>query len=129
MVPVLLEKQEFLRPARGVLVGDGATYMWCPPRICSGPRPFLPVYAAPVVNTGEIWHLIPADDVQLYLPLNFKSGGSLQPLLECLYDIKAWMRLNFLHLNENKTEVIVFGHPDLLDASSLGPLTRTFTPL
>lgn len=34
------------------------------------------------------------------------------------------MDLNFLNLNENKTEVIVFGHPECLNDSvgALGPL-------
>ncbi len=47
-----------------------------------------------------------ADDTQLYLPL--KAGDSIQPLLECIADIKKWLSNNFLQLNENKTE-IVFG--------------------
>ncbi len=48
-----------------------------------------------------------ADDTQLYLPL--KAGDSIQPLLECIADIKKWLSNNFLQLNENKTEIIVFG--------------------
>lgn len=32
--------------------------------------------------------------------------------------LKAWMARNFLHLNEKKTEVIVFG-PDIIGGSSL----------
>ncbi len=48
-----------------------------------------------------------ADDTQLYLPLKF--GDSIQPLLECISDIKKWLSNNFLQLNENKTELIVFG--------------------
>ena len=48
----------------------------------------------------------------------------MQPLLNCLKDIKTWMDLNFLIVNENKTEIVMFGHPDLLDDSdgTLGPL-------
>lgn len=33
------------------------------------------------------------------------------------------MNLNFLNLNGDKTEIIVFGHPELLDVDYLGPLT------
>ncbi len=32
----------------------------------------------------------------------------LAPLLQCLEEIKAWMALNFLNFNENKTEVMLF---------------------
>ena len=48
----------------------------------------------------------------------------MQPLLNCLKDIKTWMDLNFINLNKNKTEIIMFGRPYLLDTSdgALGPL-------
>ncbi len=49
-----------------------------------------------------------ADDTQMYLPLKLKDIGSLAPLLQCLEEIKAWMALNFLNFNENKTEVMLF---------------------
>lgn len=32
------------------------------------------------------------------------------------------MNLNFLNLNGDKTEVIVFGHPELLEGGTLCPL-------
>lgn len=64
-----------------------------------------------------------ADDIQIYLPLNAKKKSSLQPLVDCMKDIKKWMNLNFLNLNDDKTEIMVFGHHDLLDVDSLGPLT------
>ncbi len=41
-----------------------------------------------------------ADDSQLYVPL--KSRHSLQPLMDCLKDIKNWMANNFLQLNNEK---------------------------
>ena len=34
---------------------------------------------------------------------------SVNPLLQCLHDIKAWTSWNFLNFNEEKTEVMVFG--------------------
>jgi len=38
-------------------------------------------------------------------------NSALQSLFDCFSDIKEWMSANFLHLNESKTEVIVFGPP------------------
>lgn len=65
-----------------------------------------------------------ADDVQVYLPLKFPATDALQCVHNCMVDIKQWMDLNFLKLNESKTEVVLFGRPDLVKplASSLGPL-------
>lgn len=65
-----------------------------------------------------------ADDVQVYLPLKVPAKESLQAVINCMSDIKTWMDLNFLKLNENKTEVVLFGRPELVQvlASSLGQL-------
>uniref|UniRef100_A0A3B4FFR0 Reverse transcriptase domain-containing protein n=1 Tax=Pundamilia nyererei TaxID=303518 RepID=A0A3B4FFR0_9CICH len=62
-----------------------------------------------------------ADDLQIYLPL---KSGSDQPqlLLRCLDDVKQWLSLNFLQLNENKTEVVIFGNFNHID-STLGTLS------
>ncbi|XP_061086404.1 uncharacterized protein LOC133121220 [Conger conger] len=71
-----------------------------------------------------------ADDVQIYLPVKSQCKKSLQLLLACLKDLKNWMDANFLHLNENKTEVIMFGHPAQLEdiVGALGPLTPKNVP-
>ena len=50
-----------------------------------------------------------ADDSQIYVPHKKKDEHSVRRLLTCLDDIKAWMALNFLHFNDKKTEVMVFG--------------------
>uniref|UniRef100_A0A669BHY4 Reverse transcriptase domain-containing protein n=1 Tax=Oreochromis niloticus TaxID=8128 RepID=A0A669BHY4_ORENI len=69
-----------------------------------------------------------ADDIQIYLPLRLDCKDSLQPLFACLSDVKTWMALNFLHLNESKTEVIVFGLPkDPNSFDFMGPLTSECT--
>ncbi len=49
------------------------------------------------------------DDTQIYLPVREYNSNSLDALLACLHDVKDWMAANFLKLNENKTDVIVFG--------------------
>lgn len=50
-----------------------------------------------------------ADDTQLYLPLKQNDNSSVKLLLDRLADIKAWMAMNFLHFNESKTEIVIFG--------------------
>lgn len=78
-----------------------------------GPILFL-IYLLPlgdILNKYNISFHCFADDIQFYLPLKPDSCTTLQPLLNCLSDIKCWMASNFLTLNENKTEVIIFGTP------------------
>ncbi len=58
-----------------------------------------------------------ADDSQLYLPLKHKNV--LDSLCACLSDLKAWMSLNILNLNESKTEIIVFGSSEVPNISHL----------
>uniref|UniRef100_A0A8C6L025 Reverse transcriptase domain-containing protein n=1 Tax=Nothobranchius furzeri TaxID=105023 RepID=A0A8C6L025_NOTFU len=50
-----------------------------------------------------------ADDTQLYLSINPDEPNRLGTLQACLEDIKHWMTLNFLLLNQDKTEVLIFG--------------------
>lgn len=56
----------------------------------------------------KISYHIYADDTQLYLPLD-SGRDSVSSLLACLNDVRKWMDENFLQLNDNKTEVILFG--------------------
>ena len=51
-----------------------------------------------------------ADDSQLYVdfsPCDEKTA--LANLQRCLQEVREWLRENFLLLNENKTEVVIFG--------------------
>ena len=58
-----------------------------------------------------------ADDIQLYVSFTPTSTGlsNAKEILEnCIDDIRVWMGLNGLKLNENKTEFIVFGSKSML---------------
>ncbi len=68
-----------------------------------------------------------ADDIQLYLPVKSDENTSLQPLFDCLSEVKSWLADNFLQLNDSKTEVVVFGRPDIANTLSnmLAPITNT----
>ena len=50
-----------------------------------------------------------ADDTQIYLPLMPNDYTPFESLCHCIYEIDKWMSQNFLQLNKNKTEVVVFG--------------------
>uniref|UniRef100_A0A8C6V627 Reverse transcriptase domain-containing protein n=1 Tax=Neogobius melanostomus TaxID=47308 RepID=A0A8C6V627_9GOBI len=65
-----------------------------------------------------------ADDTQIYLPLKKCDSRAAASLLDCLEDLKLWMSLNFLKLNQEKSEVIVFspsspGHAPSVDLGIL----------
>ncbi len=66
-----------------------------------------------------------ADDTQLYLAIDPSSEmgteSAIRQIQLCLTDIKNWMESNFLKLNDDKTEVIVFGSLSML--SDIGKIT------
>ena len=74
-----------------------------------------------ILNYHGIGHHIYADDTQLYI--SFKSNNplaSLPKLNNRISDIRVWMIMNKLKLNDSKTEFIVFRSPQAKqDLSSL----------
>ena len=50
-----------------------------------------------------------ADDTQLYIAVSPDDTGPIDSLFNCILDIKSWMAVNFLQLNQDKTEVLVIG--------------------
>ncbi len=54
-----------------------------------------------------------ADDTQLYLSTHPNPNLAVTTLTACLGEIKAWMHIHFLKLNESKTELCV-GMPTAL---------------
>jgi hypothetical protein len=77
-----------------------------------GPLLFV-LYIAPVsdiVCERAITNHGYADDSQLYCAFHhIERQQSLQSLELCVMDIKSWMKRNWLKLNDDKTEVMVFG--------------------
>ena len=69
-----------------------------------------------------------ADDVQIYLPLQSNSTNAFLPFLNCLQDVKSWLNANFLTLNENKTEIIIFDQNPHISPCSLGALDANIHP-
>lgn len=57
------------------------------------------------------------------------NGLSADSLLRCLDKLKAWMALGFLHFNEQKTEVTVFGGFSETTTMDLGSLTQFVKPI
>ncbi len=56
-----------------------------------------------------------ADDTQLYLSFDpSEAQSALTRLNNCLSDIRDWMAANFLKLNDDKTELVLIGHPKRL---------------
>lgn len=82
-----------------------------------GPK-FFTVYSAPVAQICRQHSLnvhMYADDTQLYLAFDLSSIGDDENILSrvevCIADIKRWMTLNKLKLNEDKTEFLIISTP------------------
>ena len=93
-----------------------------------GPQSFT-VYTSPVRDI--IWkynfnYHVYADDTQLYI--TFKSSqepadSCITTLDKCIQEIRSWMRQNFLKLNDEKTEFLLFGSRQQLSKVSLPFIT------
>ena len=55
-----------------------------------------------------------ADDTQLYIAVSPDDTGQIDALFNCIVDIKSWMAVNFLQLNQDKTEVLREGQREKL---------------
>ena len=63
-------------------------------------------------NHNILFHLY-ADDQQVYLSFNPSIAGNenlcIKKIETCIQDIRVWMKMNLLKLNDGKTEVIKIG--------------------
>jgi len=77
-----------------------------------GPLLFT-LYSSPVADiiiSHGIDFMLYSDDTQLYMTC--KVGNDARAKIEaCVDDIRDWMRENYLVLNDNKTELMVFESP------------------
>ena len=65
-----------------------------------------------VIKKNKIAYHSYADDTQIYIALSPNDYSPIDNLCNCIEQINAWMTQNFLQLNKDKTEIIVFGAPD-----------------
>ena len=88
-----------------------------------GPQWFL-IYTYPLRNIVSKYNLSYhsyADDTQLYMsfkPSQKDADTCISCLEDCIRDIRLWMKHNFLKLNDDKSEFILFGsHQQLAKVS------------
>ncbi len=77
---------------------------------------------------GASYHCY-ADDTQLYIPFKRNDKSALYQLTACLQELKAWLTNNFLHLNDDKTRIVLFRPNEKTDLSTvdLGSLSPYYS--
>ena len=65
-----------------------------------------------ILKNNKIGYHNYADDTQIYIALSPNDYSPIDNLRQCIEQINSWMRQNFLQLNKDKTEIIVFGAND-----------------
>lgn len=84
------------------------------------------IYTTPVGQIcrkhGISYHFY-ADDTQLYLPFDLNEEElALSKLEACIQEVREWMHLNYLKLNDSKTEFMVIGSPHTLKETKIASI-------
>jgi len=83
-----------------------------------GPKGY-PAYVSPIFRIaqqhGVSMHMY-ADDTQLYADFDVTNFSEVKNKMEkCIADIREWLSLNCLKLNDDKTELLIIGQPTQLN--------------
>lgn len=71
---------------------------------------------ADIARTHSMQRHFYADDSQFYLHMKLSAlDSNIQRINACVSDIREWMNVNHLKLNDTKTELVVFGTRYFLD--------------
>ncbi|KAJ0016334.1 hypothetical protein NQD34_014623 [Periophthalmus magnuspinnatus] len=60
------------------------------------------------IRSNNVYYRNSADDTQIYVSLAAGEYGPVDSLCHCIQQISVWMQNNFLELNSDRTEVIIF---------------------
>ncbi len=83
-------------------------FLFCNMEFLRAPFWSCSLYSLPLGTIFLLSFHFYADDSHLFAP-NEKITKSIKLTISMFFDIKSWFSLHFLHLNESKPEVIVFG--------------------
>ena len=81
---------------------------------------------ASIISNHDVPYHFVADDSHLYLEFKVEKDAISEAIERCVWDVRAWMQQNMLKLNDNKTEVIVFGSRQKLKEMDKQYVTRTY---
>ena len=113
LVPILSNRSHSKSSDQEINIWAARVKIWCATGVRSGPILFT-IYTTPlgqlIRRHGLTFHLY-ADDTQLYLAFKPSEPSSIvnniSRLEKCVDDIWAWMKLNLLKLNDDKTKLLV----------------------
>ena len=84
--------------------------LWCPPEVDLGAFIIQLSRLGQIIKDNKISHSY-ANDTQIYLSRSLNDYVPLEPLCQCINQIKH--KQNVLQLNKDKTEIILFGENEV----------------